>query len=119
MKHRADWFAWVLQFVVGLAVGASVGKAIISEGRDLGQWLALDSLSTFIWGAALIGAGVASFYGDRLWLHEAHQHVVGPDGGAAQPQQPPRVHRHRCRGRGAGSQDDCWYGHPMKFVIKP
>lgn len=80
MKRGADWFAWSLQFVVGLPVGALIGFAIISRGRRFGGgWrLASDQVSIFLWGAALIGAGLASFYGDRLWLSSSYR-VIPPD----------------------------------------
>jgi hypothetical protein len=81
MKRGADWFAWSLQFIVGLVIGAFIGVATIARRRTLGGgwWLASDQVSTFIWGAALIGAGLASFYGDRLWLGSSFR-VIPPDG---------------------------------------
>lgn len=79
MKRSADWLAWSLQFVVGLAVGAFIGVAIISRRRRFGSgwWLAPEQASFFICGAALLGAGLASFYGDRLWLGSSFR-VIPP-----------------------------------------
>lgn len=81
MKRSADWLAWSLQFIVGLAVGAFIGIAIIARRRRFGGgwWLASDQVSTLVLGAALIGAGLASFYGDKLWLGSAFR-VIPPDG---------------------------------------
>jgi len=66
---------------MGLVIGAFIGLAIIARRRRLGGgwWLASDQVSTFIAGAALIGAGLASFYGDQLWLGSSFR-VIPPDG---------------------------------------
>lgn len=80
MERGADWLAWILQFIVGLVVGAIVGLVIISRGRySRGIWLDPEQVSTFIFGAALVGAGLASYYGDRLWLGSSYR-VIPPDG---------------------------------------
>lgn len=81
MKRGADWLAWFLQFIVGLAVGALVGLVMISRRRRYGGgfWLDPEQVSTFIFGAALICAGLASYYGDRLWLGSSYR-VIPPDG---------------------------------------
>ncbi len=73
MRNKsADWFAWILQFVFGFAFGAAVCLRITLESA-FGEsgWLAL------VCGAGLIGAGLASFYGDRLWNN--HYRVIPPD----------------------------------------
>jgi hypothetical protein len=76
MKQSADWFAWTLQFILGLFIGHTVGSALVrlvpSEGR------LSDHSTIFAWGAALIGAGVGSFYGDRLWLSLSNR-AIPPD----------------------------------------
>lgn len=79
MKRSADWLAWSLQFIAGLIVGALFGDGINSQPRKYGggSWLASEQGSTFIWGAALIGAGLASFYGDRLWWGYSYR-VIPP-----------------------------------------
>lgn len=79
MNRGADWLAWFLQFIAGLVAGALVSVAIISRRRfGGGWWLASQQVPTFIWGTALIGAGLASFYGDRLWLGSSYR-VIPPD----------------------------------------
>jgi len=40
--------------------------------------LASEQVFTFLCGAAFIGAGLASFHGDRLWLGLNHR-VIPPD----------------------------------------
>lgn len=79
MKRSADWLAWSLHFVVGLAVGAFIGVAIVSRRRRFGSgcWLAPEQAPFFICGAALLGAGLASLYGDRLWLGSSFR-VIPP-----------------------------------------
>ena len=81
MKRGADWLAWSLQFVVGLVVGAFIGLAIISRSRSFGGglWLVSEQVSTFICGMALIGGGLASFFGDQLWVGSTYR-VIPPDG---------------------------------------
>jgi hypothetical protein len=69
MKPGPDWVAWILQFVLGFVVGGVLGFAMVvksSGGR--GALVIGDHTGTFLWGAALIGAGAASLVGDRLWL---------------------------------------------------
>lgn len=66
MKPTADWLAWSLQFFAGLVGGALFGFVIVTR-RGIGQWLAPDQVSTFLCGIALLGAGLASYYGDRFW----------------------------------------------------
>ena len=86
MKRGADWFAWILQFIVGLVVGALFGFALLylKFGRRRGGGspifkIAPDQVSTFVWGAALIIAGLASLLGDRLWLGSSYTRIL-PDG---------------------------------------
>ena len=81
MNRNVDWFAWVFQFVAGLLVGAFIGAVIISRRRRHGGgwWIAPDLVLPFIVGAALIGGGLASFYGDRLWIGSSYR-VIPPDG---------------------------------------
>ncbi len=81
MKHSADWFSWSLQFIAGLVVGAVVSLMFLGEhsrsgrGAGLVEWR---NAPIFIAGAALIGAALASFYGDRLWLGDSYR-VIPPD----------------------------------------
>jgi hypothetical protein len=80
MRQRADWLAWSLQFIFGLIVGTFFGFGIIAKShrRGGGWWLASEQVSIFLSGAALIGAGLASYYGDRLWLGSSYR-VIPPD----------------------------------------
>jgi hypothetical protein len=79
MKRQADWFAWSLQFILGLIVGVFLGFCILGKRRGSDGWLNLEQMPIFILGAALIGAGLASFHGDRLWLGSSYS-VISPDG---------------------------------------
>lgn len=85
MKRGADWFAWILQFILGLVVGALFGFALLhfkfgrrSSSRPLFQ-LAPEQESTFILGAALIVAGLASLRGDRLWMGSSYNEMLSDD----------------------------------------
>jgi len=84
MKRGADWFAWILQFIVGLVVGALFGFALLHfkfgrpSSRPLFQ-LAPEQVSTFILGAALIVAGLASLRGDRLWMGSSYNEMLSDD----------------------------------------
>jgi hypothetical protein len=66
MKPTADWLAWSLQFFAGFVGGAILGFVIVTR-RSMGHWLAPDHVSTFLCGIAFLGAGLASYYGDRFW----------------------------------------------------
>ena len=81
MKRGADWLAWGLQFALGLVVGAVVGLGLVLRGsRNLGGVrLAAGNLALLVLGAALLGGGLASRYGDRLWLGGSYR-VVEPNG---------------------------------------
>lgn len=80
MKKSANWLNWSLQFLAGLLVGGFIGYAIVSKRRRFGGgwWLAPECVSMFLWGAALLGAGLASFYGERLWWGSLYR-VIPPD----------------------------------------
>lgn len=79
MKRRADWFAWVLQYVVGFLVGGCIAFGITHKRFRLrSNGLITEHVYTFIVGTALIWAAMASFYGDRLWLGSEHR-VIPPD----------------------------------------
>jgi hypothetical protein len=80
MKPSADWISWILQFLLGLPVGCFAGMAIISKGRrGGGPWMDPDCVPVFLWGAALVGGALASWYGDRLWFGGSYR-VIAPDG---------------------------------------
>jgi hypothetical protein len=68
-KPHANWLAWIMQGIFGLFVGALGGFAVIAR-RRAGFWLDDKLILPFLIGAALIGAGLGSRYGDRLWLRD-------------------------------------------------
>ena len=74
MKQRADWLSWSLQFIVGFVAGAISALYVQhqSSGHDL-----LTCFS-FTLGSALIVAGLASLYGDWLWIGSSYR-VIPPD----------------------------------------
>ena len=79
MKRSADWLAWSLQLIVGLAVGGVIGLRVISRGRyNPGFSLATEHVPLFLWGAAMVGGGLASYFGDKLWIGDSYR-VIPPD----------------------------------------
>jgi hypothetical protein len=76
MKRGADWLSWSLQFIAGSVVGAVGGLYILSRASR--YHLTSEDVVTLILGGALIGAGLASFYGDRLWIGLSYR-VIPPD----------------------------------------
>jgi hypothetical protein len=77
MRQRANWLGWVLQAVFGFFVGGFAGFALIARLR-LGPRFYDDLLFPFVIGSALIGAGLGSRYGDRLWLGDNYRELA-PD----------------------------------------
>jgi len=85
MKPGADWLAWTLQCLVGMAVSAGLGVYLISHSgggahyhtlREL--WVKPDQVVPCLWGAALIGGALASHFGDQLWLRSSYL-LLQPD----------------------------------------
>lgn len=77
MKQGADWLAWSLQFIGGFFVGALIAVAILSKAaRHAG--MTQDTVVPFILGPAFIGAGLASYFGDRLWIGDSYR-IIPPD----------------------------------------
>lgn len=61
-QRGADWLAWSLQLLLGLLVGASIG-ALAAE-----RLLAREALPIFLAGSSLLGGGIHSYLGDRVWF---------------------------------------------------
>jgi ABC-type sulfate transport system permease component len=78
-SNSADWLSWVMQAIVGLVVGALAGLTLASRGRAGGWRIDESLLLPFILGTALMGAALASHYGDRLWIGDNYR-VIAPDG---------------------------------------
>lgn len=79
MQNRADWVAWSMQFIAGIVVGSVLGISMISGRRGLlgrGWWDSPVIGTMFVVGASLTTAGLASFYGDSLWLGSSHQSYI-------------------------------------------
>jgi hypothetical protein len=76
-RPHANWLAWVLQAVFGFFVGGFVGFIALLRKRG-GPWLDERLILPFLLGAALMGAGLGSRYGDRLWFGDNYL-VVPPD----------------------------------------
>lgn len=74
----ADWLGWSLQFILGLIVGCVLGAVLITRRRH-GFWMASEAIPAFLLGAAFIGAALASYHGDRLWLGSSYR-VIPADG---------------------------------------
>ena len=71
MKRRANWLAWSLQFIFGLVIGGLVGVGVLMRRNSVNLfWMSPNLVPYFLIGAALLGAGLASHYGDRLWLDD-------------------------------------------------
>jgi hypothetical protein len=77
MNRTADWLAWWLQFTFGFIVGGFVGFRLMSEGMIPPEGHMRDTCA-FLGGTALIGAALASRYGDRFWLRDSYR-VIPPD----------------------------------------
>ena len=68
---KADWLAWVFQFIAGSVVGALLGYVIVCPSRyRAASLLAHQDRLPFAIGAAFLGGALASYYGDRLWMED-------------------------------------------------
>ena len=77
MKRSANWLGWSMHGALGLFAGAVAGFILISRGRR-GLWLDVSLILPFVFGTALIGAGLGSRYGDRLWIGDNYR-MIPPD----------------------------------------
>jgi hypothetical protein len=76
-RQQADWLAWSLQAILGVFVGIVVGFGVLSEMHEL-PWLSGRPALLFVCGAGLVGAGIASLFGDQLWMGENYR-VLAPN----------------------------------------
>lgn len=70
-EPKADWIAWTLQFIAGAFVGAFLGLfAVSGRGRFTSVHLTIDLhlLPLYLVATSLLGAGMASLMGDKLWI---------------------------------------------------
>lgn len=81
-EQKADWLAWALQFIFGLFVGFCGGFYLLARGGRTGRSSRMlvkePYILFFLLGAALVTAGIASYYGDRFWLGDNYR-VIPPD----------------------------------------
>jgi hypothetical protein len=70
-EEKTNWISWILQGLIGLICGLYGGFAL-SHTRD-GPWMQPGCTALFVWGATLLGAGIATIYGDQLWLQFPNQ----------------------------------------------
>ena len=77
-KQGADWLGWSMQFVAGLVVGSIVGALLYPGGVLRIHLLSREAWPEFMLGIMLFGAGLASHYGDVLWIGGGYR-VVPPD----------------------------------------
>lgn len=81
MKNKADWLGWSMQLVFGLVLGGGLSIAVWLRRADR-SWLKDDYVFPFLVGCALIGAGLTSHYGDRIFyglFSESSYRVIPPD----------------------------------------
>jgi len=83
MKAQANWLAWTLHGILGCFVGFAAGFYLIGLRR--GRGLLEDHLILpFLIGSSLIGAGLGSRFGDRLWIGDNYR-IIAPE----EPEQSP------------------------------
>jgi hypothetical protein len=76
-SKQADWLSFTLHFIFGLVVGFFVGLYSITRNAS-GTNLAEEFIIPFLFGASLIGAGLATKLGDRLWIGD-NCRIIPPD----------------------------------------
>lgn len=70
-EEKTNWISWVLQGLIGLICGLYGGFAL-SHTRD-GPLLQPGCTALFVWGSTLLGTGIATIYGDQLWMQFPNQ----------------------------------------------
>ena len=70
-EDKTNWISWVLQGLLGLPCGWYVGFAL-SHPRS-GPWMPPGCTALFVWGTTLLGTGIATIYGDQLWMQFPNQ----------------------------------------------
>ena len=60
-EEKTNWISWTLQGLLGLICGLYEGFAL-SHTRD-GPWMQPGCTGLFVWGATLLGMGIATIYG--------------------------------------------------------
>ncbi len=78
ITRKTDWVSWVLQAVVGLFVGALIGF-MLSHQRNGVPWLNSGCVKPFVSGITLFTAGLASIYGDTMWMQLDYK-ISPPEG---------------------------------------
>jgi hypothetical protein len=76
-SKQADWLAFTLHFIFGLVVGFFGGFYLITRNASRIN-LAEAFIIPFLFGASLIGAGLATKLGDRLWIGDNYR-IIPPD----------------------------------------
>jgi hypothetical protein len=61
-RGGADWWSWVLQFILGFFVGGFLGFALLTRRHGF-PLIGGNMFFVFILGAALAGGAIASHYG--------------------------------------------------------
>ncbi|HTS17228.1 MAG TPA: hypothetical protein VMP11_06610 [Verrucomicrobiae bacterium] len=74
MKRGANWLAWFMQGALGLLVGTLAGFVVVT-GKRGSSLLDENLILPFMLGGALMGAGLASRYGDRLWFGDSYYEI--------------------------------------------
>lgn len=75
-EDRTNWVSWVLQGLLGSICGLYFGYEL-SHTRE-GPWIQPGGLAMAIWGMTLLGAGIATIYGDQLWMQFPNQRPIRP-----------------------------------------
>ena len=70
-EDKTNWISWILQGLLGMICGLYGGFAL-SHTRD-GPLLQPGCTALFVWGAILLGTGIATIYGDQLWMQFPNQ----------------------------------------------